>query len=324
MKILLTGCAGFIGYHLTSKLIAKNHKVVGIDSLNQYYDPKLKKYRLSKLKKNKNFVFIKDSLKNKNKLIKILKKHKIDKVVHLAAQPGVRYSLINPRSYIDNNLLSFFNIMEASKEYKVKHFIYASSSSVYGLNKTTKFKEIEKTEKPAQLYAATKKSNELMVEAYSNLFKLKSTGLRFFSVYGPAGRPDMAIYLFTNKIYNNKKIDVFNYGNHARDFTYIDDVVDAVYKIISKNTKKSSLHEIYNIASGKSEKLSKLISTIEDRLGKIAKKRYLPIQKGDIIATSANIKKIKNDYNYKPKINIELGLTLFVKWFLNYIKKVKK
>jgi UDP-glucuronate 4-epimerase len=324
MKILLTGCAGFIGYHLTSKLIAKNHKVVGIDSLNQYYDPKLKKYRLSKLKKNKNFVFIKDSLKNKNKLIKILKKHKIDKVVHLAAQPGVRYSLINPRSYIDNNLLSFFNIMEASKEYKVKHFIYASSSSVYGLNKTTKFKEIEKTEKPAQLYAATKKSNELMVEAYSNLFKLKSTGLRFFSVYGPAGRPDMAIYLFTNKIYNNKKIDVFNYGNHARDFTYIDDVVDAVYKIISKNTKKSSLHEIYNIASGKSEKLSKLISTIEDRLGKIAKKRYLPIQKGDIIATSANIKKIKNDYNYKPKINIELGLTLFVKWFSNYIKKVKK
>ena len=324
MKILLTGCAGFIGYHLTSKLIAKNHKVVGIDSLNQYYDPKLKKYRLSKLKKNKNFVFIKDSLKNKNKLIKILKKHKIDKVVHLAAQPGVRYSLINPRSYIDNNLLSFFNIMEASKEFKVKHFIYASSSSVYGLNKTTKFKEIEKTEKPAQLYAATKKSNELMVEAYSNLFKLKSTGLRFFSVYGPAGRPDMAIYLFTNKIYNNKKIDVFNYGNHARDFTYIDDVVDAVYKIISKNTKKSSLHEIYNIASGKSEKLSKLISTIEDRLGKIAKKRYLPIQKGDIIATSANIKKIKNDYNYKPKINIELGLTLFVEWFLNYIKKVKK
>ena len=324
MRILLTGCAGFIGYHLVTKLLATNHRVVGIDSLNQYYDPKLKKYRLSKLKTNKNFIFIKDSLKNKNKLIKILNKHKIDKVIHLAAQPGVRYSLINPRSYIDNNLLSFFNIMEASKEYKVKLFIYASSSSVYGLNNTTKFKEIEKTEKPAQLYAATKKSNELMAEAYSNLFKLKSTGLRFFSVYGPAGRPDMAIYLFTNKIYNDKKIDVFNYGNHARDFTYIDDVVDAVYRIISKKLKRNSLHEIYNIASGKSEKLSKLISTIEDRLGKKAKKKFLPIQKGDIIATSANIRKIKNDYNYKPKTNIELGLTLFVEWFLTYVKNVKK
>lgn len=320
MKILLTGCAGFIGYHVALKLLDQNHKVIGIDSLNKYYELKLKKYRLRNLKIIKKFIFIKDTLKDINKIKKIIKKYKIDKVVHLAAQPGVRYSLINPRSYIDNNLLCFFNIMEACRLCNVKHFIYASSSSVYGLNKSIKFNEKEKTEKPAQLYAATKKSNEVMAEAYSNLFKLKFTGLRFFSVYGPAGRPDMAIYLFTKKISENQKIKVFNYGNHARDFTYIDDVVDAVYKIISKNLRKKKLHQIYNVASGKSEKLSKLINIIEKRLGKKAKKELLPIQKGDIIRTSANIKKIKKDYKYQPSINIEVGLSKFINWFLKYIK----
>ena len=320
MKILLTGCAGFIGYHVALKLLDQNHKVIGIDSLNKYYELKLKKYRLRNLKIIKKFIFIKDTLKDINKIKKIIKKYKIDKVVHLAAQPGVRYSLINPRSYIDNNLLCFFNIMEACRLCNVKHFIYASSSSVYGLNKSIKFNEKEKTEKPAQLYAATKKSNEVMAEAYSNLFKLKFTGLRFFSVYGPAGRPDMAIYLFTKKISENQKIKVFNYGNHARDFTYIDDVVDAVYKIISKNLRKKKLHQIYNVASGKSEKLSKLINIIEKRLGKKAKKKLLPIQKGDIIRTSANIKKIKKDYKYQPSINIEVGLSKFINWFLKYIK----
>ncbi len=320
MKILLTGCAGFIGYHLTSKLISENHKVIGVDSLNKYYDINLKKYRLGNLKKNKSFIFIKDALKDRNKIIKLIKKYKIEKVVHLAAQPGVRYSLINPKSYIDNNMLCFFNIMEACKFSKIKHFIYASSSSVYGLNKSQKFNENEKTEEPAQLYAATKKSNEVMAEAYSNLFKLKFTGLRFFSVYGPAGRPDMAIYLFTKKIFENQKIKVFNYGNHARDFTYIDDVVNAVYKIITRNLKKKKLHQIYNIASGKSEKLSKLINIIEKKLGKKAKKVFLPIQKGDIIKTSADIKKLKKDYKYKSKVNIEVGLTKFIDWFLKYIK----
>ena len=201
MKILLTGCAGFIGYHVTTKLMNQNHKVIGIDSLNQYYDLKLKKYRLKNLKINKKFIFIRDTLKDISKIKKIIKKYKIEKVVHLAAQPGVRYSLVNPKSYIDNNLLCFFNIMEACRLCNIKHFIYASSSSVYGLNKSVKFNEKEKTDKPAQLYAATKKSNEVMAEAYSNLFKLKFTGLRFFSVYGPAGRPDMAIYLFTKKIF---------------------------------------------------------------------------------------------------------------------------
>jgi UDP-glucuronate 4-epimerase len=320
MKILLTGCAGFIGYHLALKLIDQKHKVIGIDSLNAYYELSLKKYRLKNLKINKKFIFIRDSLKDTNKIKKIIRKYKIDKVVHLAAQPGVRYSLINPKSYVDNNLLSFFNIMEASRLCDVKHFIYASSSSVYGLNKSVKFNEQEKTEEPAQLYAATKKSNEVMAEAYSNLFKLKFTGLRFFSVYGPAGRPDMAIYLFTKKIFENQKIKVFNYGNHARDFTYIDDVVNAVYKIISKNLKKKKLHQIYNIASGKSEKLSKLIHIIEKRLGKKAKKKFLPIQKGDIIKTSADITKIKKDYKYQPSISIDVGLTKFINWFLKYIK----
>lgn len=320
MKILLTGCAGFIGYHLALKLIDQKHKVIGIDSLNAYYELSLKKYRLKNLKINKEFIFIRDSLKDTNKIKKIIRKYKIDKVVHLAAQPGVRYSLINPKSYVDNNLLSFFNIMEACRLCDVKHFIYASSSSVYGLNKSVKFNEQEKTEEPAQLYAATKKSNEVMAEAYSNLFKLKFTGLRFFSVYGPAGRPDMAIYLFTKKIFENQEIKVFNYGNHARDFTYIDDVVNAVYKIISKNLKKKKLHQIYNIASGKSEKLSKLIRIIEKRLGKKAKKKFLPIQKGDIIKTSADITKIKKDYKYQPSINIDVGLTKFINWFLKYIK----
>ena len=320
MNILITGCAGFIGYHLCYKLISKKHKIIGIDSLNKYYDLNLKKYRLDNLKKNKNFIFIKDELRNKNKLINIIKKYKIQKVVHLAAQPGVRYSLINPKSYIDNNLLCFFNIMETCQICSIKHFIYASSSSVYGLNKSTKFNENEKTEEPAQLYAATKKSNELMAEAYSNLFKLRFTGLRFFSVYGPAGRPDMAIYLFTKKIFENKKIKVFNFGNHARDFTYIDDVVNAVYKIITKNTKRTKLHQIYNIASGKSEKLSKLIAIIENKLKKKAKKEFLPIQKGDIIKTSADISKIKKDYRYKSSISIERGLDKFVNWYLKYSK----
>ena len=320
MKILLTGCAGFIGYHVTTKLMNQNHKVIGIDSLNQYYDLKLKKYRLKNLKINKKFIFIRDTLKDISKIKKIIKKYKIEKVVHLAAQPGVRYSLVNPKSYIDNNLLCFFNIMEACRLCNIKHFIYASSSSVYGLNKSVKFNEKEKTDKPAQLYAATKKSNEVMAEKYLNLFKLKFTGLSFFSVYGPAGRPDMAIYLFTKKIFKNQKIKVFNYGNHARDFTYIDDVVDAVYKIISKNLKKKKLHQIYNIASGKSEKLSKLINIIEKILGKKAKKKFLPIQKGDIIRTSADIKKIKKDYKYQPSINIEVGLTRFISWFLKYTK----
>ncbi len=320
MKILITGCAGFIGYHISTKLINKNHKIIGIDSLNKYYDLKLKKYRLNNLKKNKNFIFIKNELKNKNRLINIIKKYKIQKVVHLAAQPGVRYSLINPKSYIDNNLLCFFNVMETCKLCNIKHFIYASSSSVYGLNKSKKFSENEKTEEPAQLYAATKKSNELMAEAYSNLFKLKFTGLRFFSVYGPAGRPDMAIYLFTKKILENKKIKVFNFGNHARDFTYIDDVVNAIYKIITIDTKRTKLHQIYNIASGKSEKLSKLIEIIENKLKKKSKKEFLPIQKGDIIKTSADVRKLRKDYKYKSSISIERGINKFINWYLKYIK----
>ena len=280
MKILLTGCAGFIGFHLAKKLLNKSHKVIGIDSLNKYYEPKLKKYRLRELKKNKNFKFFKDNLRDKNKLLNIIKKYKIEKWCICCAMSSIFTR--KPKSYIDNNLLRFINIMETCKLCTIKHFIYASTSSVYGLNKSIKFNEYEKTDEPAQLYAATKKSNELMAEAYSNLFKLKFTGLRFFSVYGPAGRPDMAIYLFTKKIYEGKKIKVFNYGNHARDFTYIDDVVDAVYKIILKNIKKKKLHQVYNIASGKSEKLFKLINLIEKKLQKKAKKNFCQSRK-DII-----------------------------------------
>ena len=323
MKILITGCAGFIGYHTTKKLLNKNHYIVGLDSLNKYYDINLKKYRLSKLKKINKFKFIKNDLKNFNKIYYLLNKHKIDVVLHLAAQPGVRYSLKNPKSYIDNNLLCFFNILEASKNYKIKHFVYASSSSVYGSSKKKKFQENQSTDSPIQLYAATKKSNEIITESYSNLFKIKSTGLRFFSVYGPAGRPDMAIYKFTQKIVNKKKIELYNFGNHARDFTYVDDAVNAIYKIISKKKSRKTLHEVYNIASGKTVKLIDLVKIIEKKLNIKSKCKFLSLQKGDVIKTSASISKIKKDYKYNPKVNIENGIQKFIRWYLEY-KKFKK
>ena len=293
MKILITGCAGFIGYHATKKLLSKNHYVVGLDSLNKYYDINLKKYRLSKLKKINKFKFIKNDLRNLNKIYYLLINHKIDVVLHLAAQPGVRYSLENPKSYIDNNLLCFFNILEASKNYKIKHFVYASSSSVYGNSKKKKFHENQSTDQPIQLYAATKKSNEIIADSYSNLFKIKTTGLRFFSVYGPAGRPDMAIYKFTQKIINKKKIELYNFGNHARDFTYIDDAINAIYKVILKKKSRKTLHEVYNIASGRTVKLIDLVKILEKKLNIKSKYKFLNLQKGDVVKTSASIRKIK-------------------------------
>ena len=335
MKILLTGCAGFIGYHLTSKLISKNHKVIGVDSLNKYYDINLKKYRLRDLKNNKKFIFIKDALKNKKKIIKIIKKYKIEKVVHLAAQPGVRYSLINPKSYVDNNLLCFFNIIEACKLCKIKHFIYASSSSVYGANKNYPFSETSNCSHPIQLYAATKLSNEVMAHSYSSLYNLPTSGIRFFTVYGPWGRPDQALFIFTKNIIENKTINLFNYGNHTRDFTYIDDIVDGIIRIgksIPKKNKKwdaknpnpsfsKSPYQIYNISSNRRVKLTSYLKILEKNLRKKANIKYLPLQKGDVPDVSSSIKKIKSKLNYNPKVNVEIGIKKFVDWYKFYYKK---
>lgn len=318
MNILVTGAAGFIGYHLCNYLDKKkNYKIVAIDNFNSYYDVKLKINRKKKFSKKITFVNL--DLKNLNKLKNLFKKYKFKKVVHLAAQPGVRYSLINPKAYFDNNLLGFYNIIEISRQFKVKHFIYASSSSVYGNIKKYPLKESFNTNKPISFYATTKKCNELIADSYHLNFDLNSTGLRFFTVYGPYGRPDMSAYKFVNNILRNKKIDVFNKGSHARDFTYIDDVVEAIYKIINKS-RKNSKHEVYNIGNGNPKSLNNYIFQIEKFLKKKSKKNFVKLQKGDVVKTYSDISKIKRDYKFKPKINLGEGISRYVDWFKNYYK----
>ena len=317
MNILVTGAAGFIGYHLCNYLDKKkNYKIVGIDNFNSYYDVKLKINRKKKF--NKKITFINLDLKNLNKLKNLFKKYKFKKVVHLAAQPGVRYSLTNPKAYFDNNLLAFYNLIETSRQFKVKHFIYASSSSVYGNIKKYPLKESFNTIKPISFYATTKKCNELIADSYYLNFNLNSTGLRFFTVYGPYGRPDMSAYKFVNNILRNKKINVFNKGSHARDFTYIDDAVDAIYRIIK--SKKNTNHEIYNIGSGNPISLKTYINEIEKYLGKKSKKKFDKLQKGDVLKTFSDITKIKKEYNFKPKIKLKDGLKNYIKWFKSFYK----
>ena len=333
MKIIVTGAAGFIGFHVVKKLIKLGYEVIGLDNINNYYDTNLKKRRLEYLKKlNKKFVFKKIDLRNFDQLKKIFIKNKIGKVVHLAAQAGVRYSLKNPHSYIENNINAFFNIIELSKIYKIKNFVYASTSSVYGANKNLPFSENKIADHPIQLYAASKRSNELIAHAYSSLYNLPTTGLRFFTAYGPWGRPDQAIFIFTKNILENKKINLFNNGNHSRDFTYIDDIVNAIYlclKNIPKKNKKwnplkpnpsSSLYpfRIFNIGSNKKVELKKYVKIIEKILNKKAKISLKPLQKGDVIHVSSSIKNIKNTLKYEPKTSVEDGVKNFVRWFLDY------
>tara|TARA_Y100000591_G_C21849276_1_gene710650 strand:- start:2291 stop:3277 length:987 start_codon:yes stop_codon:yes gene_type:complete len=323
-NILVTGSAGFIGYHLVYKLISQNKKVIGIDNLNNYYDVKLKKNRLKNLKnlskqKKNNFFFYKIDISNKRQLLNIFKKHKISKIVHLAAQAGVRYSFENPQSYADTNLIGFFNILEACRLNKIKNLIYASSSSVYGESKDLPFLEDKMCNKPLQFYAATKICNEVMAYSYSKLYKIKTVGLRFFTVYGPYGRPDMAYFSFTKKILENKKIRVFNNGNHLRDLTYIDDIIRGIMLIIS--SKRNKLHEILNIGNGKPITLMKMIQSIEINLNKRAKIIYMSKQKGDMEKTFASLYSIKKNYSFKPKIKAKIGIKNFVSWFLNYYKK---
>lgn len=319
MKILVTGCAGFIGFHLSKHLLEENNNVIGVDNINNYYDPNLKEKRLNILKKNKKFKFYKLDICNEDKIIKVFKK-RIDCVINLAAQAGVRYSLENPDAYFQSNLKGFYNILINSKRFKIKHLIFASTSSVYGNQKLIPIDENSDITNPIQFYAATKTSNELMASSFSQLYQMKISALRFFTVYGPWGRPDMALFKFTNNILRKKQIDIYNFGKHKRDFTYIDDCVNAI-KLIIHAKKKRKKFEVFNIANGKSEKLEKYIKIIERELKLKAKKKYLPLQKGDIQTTSANINKIKKFVKYKPSVNIETGIKKFIEWYKFYYYK---
>jgi len=320
MKILVTGCAGFIGYHLSNTLIKNKHDVYGIDNLNNYYDFDLKKSRLKILKKSHRFKFKKLDIKNFNKLLIFCKKIQPDIIVNLAAQAGVRYSFKNPKVYIDSNIRGFINILETARLINCKNLIYASSSSVYGDNKTIPFRESHVADNPKQIYSISKKTNEYMAKTYSKFFKINCIGLRFFTVYGPYGRPDMALFKFVKNIYLNKSIDLYNHGNHKRDFTYIDDAVKAVLLIINGTNLKNntSVNKIYNISRGKGEKLIDFLKIIEKNIGLKAKINFLPIQDGDMISTHGSIYKIKKDFGFDPKIKINEGVKKFVNWYKNF------
>jgi|TARA_A100001015_G_scaffold31301_1_gene34884 UDP-glucuronate 4-epimerase len=328
-KILVTGNAGFIGFHLSKKLLEKGYKIIGLDNVNDYYDVGIKKDRLKILKNSKNFIFFKVNLSSEKKIDEIFKKHKPKYVVNLAAQAGVRYSFTNPEAYIESNLQGFFNILNSCKNNKVKHFIYASSSSVYGLNKDFPFSENQNVDHPVSLYAATKKSNELIAHSYSHLFNLPTTGLRFFTVYGPWGRPDMSLFLFVDRIMKNKKIKVFGNGRMLRDFTYIDDIVESIIKLIklppekSKNISPSSSiapWKVFNIGNNSPVTLKEYIQIIEKKIGKKAEKVYLPMQPGDVRATAADTKLLHKYIGFKPSTKLEDGIESFVEWYKGYYK----
>lgn len=328
MKILVTGSSGFIGFHTCKKLLSKGHKVYGVDSMNNYYDVNLKKARYKILKKYKNFSFSKLKLENKENLKKIFFKFKPKVVIHLAAQAGVRYSIEKPRVYLDSNITGTFNIIEISNKINVSHLIIASSSSVYGANTKIPFNETDKTETQLSLYAATKKSNESMAHAYSNIWKIPITMLRFFTVYGPWGRPDMALFKFTKGILENKKIDIYNYGKMFRDFTYIDDIVNGIDLLINKapnvnqygRYKNDSLSpvapfRILNIGNTKKIYLLDFIKQIEKILKKKAIRNYMPMQKGDVKQTLSNTKLLRDITGYNPKTNYKLGIKNFLSWY---------
>lgn len=338
MKILVTGVAGFIGFYLSKTLLENKHKVVGIDNINDYYDVNLKYSRLNELgvgraKANEfyqlvqseyysDFEFIRMNLEDKKELEQLFKEKDFDIVCNLAAQAGVRYSLENPDAYIQSNIVGFFNILECCRYNKIEHLVYASSSSVYGANKKIPFSESDRVDEPVSLYAATKKSNELMAYTYSHLYKFKTTGLRFFTVYGPWGRPDMAPMLFANAITNNKPIKVFNYGEMERDFTYVEDIVEGVKRVIEKPVDNKELYKIYNIGNNDSIKLMDFISEMEKSLGKEADKKMMEIQLGDVVKTWADVTTLINDYNYSPSTTINEGVNRFVKWYKKYMKNV--
>lgn len=349
MKILITGTAGFIGFHLANRLIARGDEVVGLDSINDYYDIQLKYDRLAEAgiekadikagqlirsKKHANYAFIQLQLEDTDAINTLFEQEKFDKVVNLAAQAGVRYSLINPYAYVNSNIVGFVNLLEVCRHHKIKHLAYASSSSVYGLNKSMPFSTSDNVDHPVSIYAASKKSNELMAHTYSHLFGLPTTGLRFFTVYGPWGRPDMALFLFTKAILADEPIKVFNHGNMVRDFTYVDDIVEGVVRVIdhppagNENwtgeapdpSTSPAPYKVYNIGNNNPIKLMDFIKAIEEKLGKEAQKNMLPIQPGDVEATYANVEDLVSNLDYKPETGIQEGIDNFVDWYRNYFK----
>ncbi len=323
MNILVTGCAGFIGFHLTLRLLKKNKKTIifGIDNINEYYDKKLKLERLKILKKFSNFNFKKLDLLDKDKIYKHLRYKKIKYIINLAAQAGVRYSIDHPKSYVESNINGFFNILELSRKLKVQHVLYASTSSVYGDTKKFPISEDFETNSPLSIYAASKKTNELLAFTYSNIFKIPITGMRFFTVYGPFGRPDMALFKFTKSILNNKKIEVYNNGKHVRDWTYVDDVVNAIIKLLNKKSKENIPHQIFNIGGNNPTKLLDFIKILEKILNKKAKIKFLKLQTADVVKTHANINKLKKISGFTPSTNLKIGMNNFVSWYKGYYKK---
>lgn len=349
MKILVTGTAGFIGSHLAKRLLERGDEVVGLDNINDYYDLRVKYGRLERAgiespsieygkllssATEPNYRFIKLNLEDREALHALFEQEKFDKVCNLAAQAGVRYSLTNPYAYIDSNIVGFINILEGCRHFGVKHLAYASSSSVYGLNESMPFSTSDNVDHPISLYAASKKSNELMAHTYSHLYKIPTTGLRFFTVYGPWGRPDMALFLFTKAILEDRAIDVFNHGEMLRDFTYVDDIVEGVVRVIDNppmgdpnwsgkhpNPGSSKApYKIYNIGNNSPVRLMDFITEIEKNLGKVAKKNMLPLQMGDVPATYADVSDLVENLHYKPNTSIEEGIARFVKWYREFFR----
>ena len=333
-KVLVTGAAGFIGFHLSKKLLEGGNEVTGLDNLNDYYDVRLKQSRLKVLQAASGFQFVQTDLIDKKEIDALFEKKAFEVVINLAAQAGVRYSITNPYAYLDSNLIGFLNVLEACRHFKPKHLIYASSSSVYGANKKMPFSVHDNVDHPLSLYAASKKANELMAHTYSNLYQLPTTGLRFFTVYGPFGRPDMALFLFTKAILEDKPIDVYNFGKMKRDFTYVDDIVEGIVKLIPKipagNKNWTGLrpdpatsqapYRLYNIGNNKPIELLRFIEVLEEKLKKKAIKNFLPLQEGDVEETFADITDLQNETGFTPSTSIEEGIEKFVNWYREYYK----
>jgi UDP-glucuronate 4-epimerase len=332
MKVLVTGTAGFIGNHLAIKLLERGDEVIGVDNLNDYYDVNLKKARLARILDHKNYTDVRADIADRETMARLFKQHQPQRVVNLAAQAGVRYSIENPHAYIDSNIVGFINILEGCRHHQVEHLVYASSSSVYGANETMPFSVHDNVDHPLSLYAASKKANELMAHTYSNLYQLPTTGLRFFTVYGPWGRPDMALFLFTKAILAGEPIQVFNYGKHRRDFTYIDDIVEGIIRTLDNPAKPNpewtgklpdpgtskAPWRVYNIGNQSPVELLTYIETLEKALGKTAEKQLLPLQPGDVPDTYADVEALVTDVGYKPDTTIEKGIGKFVDWYLAY------